>query len=227
MNIIVTGAGKGIGFETVKKLAINNNNTVFAISRQIDKLESLKKDNIIPVSLDLEVPESYDILVNLLEKQGVSKISGLINNAGYLVNKTFESLTPEDIRKTFEVNVLSVFFLTQKLLPFMSKNSHILNISSMGGYQGSSKFTGLSAYSASKGALSILTECMAEEFKDRGIKANCLALGAVQTEMLNAAFPGYQAPLSAEEMSVFISDFALNGGKFFNGKILPVSITTP
>ena len=97
----------------------------------------------------------------------------------------------------------------------------------MGGYQGSSKFPGLSLYSASKGALSILSECMAEELGEKGIKVNCLALGAAQTEMLEKAFPGYQAPLSANEMAEFISDFAINGHRYFNGKILPISVSTP
>ena len=52
-------------------------------------------------------------------------------------------------------------------------------------------------------------------------------MGAVQTEMLNDAFPGYKAPLSAKEMAKFILDFSLNGSKFFNGKIIPVSISNP
>jgi hypothetical protein len=56
---------------------------------------------------------------------------------------------------------------------------------------------------------------------------NCLCLGAAQTEMLEAAFPGYQAPVSAAEMAEFIGDFALNGSRWMNGKILPVSLSTP
>ena len=109
----------------------------------------------------------------------------------------------------------------------MNTNSHIVNIGSMGGFQGSAKFKGLSLYSAAKGAVAVLTESMAEEFKERGIKVNALALGAVQTEMLASAFPGYKAPLTAGQMAEFIADFALNGHKYFNGKILPVSLSTP
>jgi len=82
-------------------------------------------------------------------------------------------------------------------------------------------------YAASKGALAILTECMAEELKGRNIKANCLALGAVQTEMLAEAFPGYEAPVKPNEMASFIKNFALNGHHVYNGKILPVSLSTP
>ena len=97
----------------------------------------------------------------------------------------------------------------------------------MGGFQGSSKFPGLSAYSASKAALGNLTECLAEEFKEMGIAVNALALGAVKTEMLEEAFPGYVPPVNAQEMAGFMANFATSGHHFFNGKILPVSVSTP
>jgi NAD(P)-dependent dehydrogenase (short-subunit alcohol dehydrogenase family) len=105
--------------------------------------------------------------------------------------------------------------------------SHIVNISSMGGFQGSAKFPGLSAYSVSKGALSILTEALSTEFASKDIRVNALCLGAVQTEMFEEAFPGFKAPLSAEEMGHYIADFALTAHRFYNGKILPVSLEDP
>ena len=67
----------------------------------------------------------------------------------------------------------------------------------------------------------------AEEYKEQGIAFNVLALGAVQTEMLEEAFPGYQAPLSAQEMAAYIKNFALTGNAFYNGKVLQVSASTP
>ncbi len=84
---------------------------------------------------------------------------------------------------------------------------------------GLQKFPGLAAYSSSKGAVNILTELLAEEYKDSGPAFNALALGAVQTEMLEQAFPGFQAPVSAAEMAVYVLNFALQGQQFFNGKI--------
>jgi len=107
------------------------------------------------------------------------------------------------------------------------RNAHIVNISSMGGFQGSSKYPGMAVYSASKAALANLTEGLASEYAKDGIAFNCLALGAVQTEMLEQAFPGYKAPVSADDMANFISWFALAGHMFFNGKILPVSVSNP
>jgi NAD(P)-dependent dehydrogenase (short-subunit alcohol dehydrogenase family) len=117
--------------------------------------------------------------------------------------------------------------MIKALLPLMNINSHIVNIGSMGGFQGSAKFNGLAAYSASKAALHILTECLAQELVEDKISVNCLALGSAQTEMLEKAFPGYQSPVAAFEMGKYIADFALTGHRFFNGKILPVAMVTP
>jgi NAD(P)-dependent dehydrogenase (short-subunit alcohol dehydrogenase family) len=127
----------------------------------------------------------------------------------------------------YKVNVFAVAELTRQLLPFFSKGSHVVNISSIGAVQGSVKFPGLAAYSSSKGALLTLTELLAEEYKEQQIAFNALALGAVQTEMLAEAFPGYKASVSANEMADYIYNFALNGHKYCNGKILQVSSTTP
>ena len=97
----------------------------------------------------------------------------------------------------------------------------------LGGVQGSVKFPGLSAYSSSKGAVITLTELLAEEYKETGPSFNVLALGAVQTEMLEEAFPGYRAPVTALGMATYIKDFALTGQKLYNGKLLQVSNSTP
>ena len=97
----------------------------------------------------------------------------------------------------------------------------------MGGVQGSMKFPGLAAYSSSKAAIITLTELLAEEYKTTGPSFNVLALGAVQTEMLEEAFPGYKANTSAQEMANYIYDFSLNGNAYYNGKLLQVSNSTP
>jgi NAD(P)-dependent dehydrogenase (short-subunit alcohol dehydrogenase family) len=157
----------------------------------------------------------------------MASVDILVNNAGLLIHKPVIEFDETDIDNLFNMNVKSAFLLTQALLPLFSKQAHIVNIGSMGGVQGSVKFPGLSLYSASKGALAILTECLALELKDRGVSVNCLALGSAQTEMLKKAFPGYKAPLSAVEMASFIADFALSGHMYFNGKILPVALSTP
>jgi len=229
MNIIITGASRGIGYELAKKL-IQHGHQLIVIARNRKKLQQMEKDfrsdNFHFLEFDLSVADYNKVLVPFV-KAHFTKVDILINNAGLLINKPFEELTDDDFDRTFNLNVKSVFKLTRELLSIFSKGAHIVNITSMGGVQGSAKFSGLSLYSASKGALSVLTECMAEELKVQNIKVNALALGAVQTEMLSQAFPDYKAPLQAEEMATFIADFALTGHHYFNGKILPVSVSTP
>jgi len=179
------------------------------------------------------VPMAFDLSSNVrAQAEGIfwnlDKIDVLINNAGLLVNKPFTELNHADISSCYQVNVVGVMETVQAAVSKMnSAGSHIVNISSMGGFQGSVKFAGLSAYSTSKAALCSFTELFSEEYKDSTIKMNCLCLGAAQTEMLEEAFPGYEAPVSAEKMAEYIAEFALNGNQWFNGKILPVSLSTP
>jgi len=224
MNIVITGAGKGIGL-ALSKYFTENNHSVLAISRNISRLENSASPLLIPFSFDL-LEKDYTPLIHFIGNQ-FNQVDVLINNAGLLINKPFNLLNDDDFDRLFATNVKSVFKLSKEILSFMKEGSHIVNISSMGGFQGSVKFPGLSLYSAAKGAVSILTEAMALELLEKKISVNALALGAVQTEMLSQAFPDYQAPLTPEEMATFIAEFAITGHKYFNGKILPVSISTP
>lgn len=229
MNIVVTGASRGIGYELVKKF-IHHQHKVIAIARSRKDLlrleEELKSDNFYFIEFDLSTVNYHEVLIPFVMKR-FEKVDILINNAGLLINKPFDELTDNDFDHLFNINVKSAFKLTKALIDLFKKGAHIVNISSMGGMQGTAKFPGLSLYSASKAALAVLSECMAEELKGRNIRVNALALGAVQTEMLSIAFPSYKAPLKAHEMSTFIFDFAVNGQHFFNGKILPVALSTP
>jgi 3-oxoacyl-[acyl-carrier protein] reductase len=224
MVVLITGASKGIGLETVKYLLSYQHN-VIAVSRSP---LSLTRPHLLSIQGDIRDENTIKMCKEHLEKNNLS-LDVLINNAGYLVNKPFEDIHLSELQEIYYTNVFAPFIWIQQLLPYLKKSqhSHIVNISSMGGILCSQKFPGLSAYSSSKGALSILTECLAEELKPFNISCNALALGAVQTEMLSQAFPNFKAPLTSQEMAEFIGWFALNGQKFFNGKILPVAITTP
>ncbi len=233
MNIVLTGASSGIGFEAALEFTLNNDNKVVCIARSADKLRKLLEIarginpdcTLYPVAFDI-VHDDYAALVPFL-KEKLGNVDILINNAGALINKPFLDTSAEDLATMFESNVLGHFNMIQHLVPLMGSGSHIVNIGSMGGFQGSVKFPGLSAYSSSKAALHALTECVAVELQETGIKVNCLALGSAQTEMLETAFPDYQSPVLAFEMGKYIADFARTGHKFFNGKILPVAVTTP
>ena len=224
-NIIITGTSRGIGFELAQIFAKNNYN-VLAISRNAEPLKKLNLKNISTLSVDLSNDADYEKITNFVSKNW-EKVDVLIHNAGKLINKPFGELSSKDFFDVYNINVFAVAELTRVLIPYLSKGSHVITISSIGGVQGSLKFPGLAAYSSSKGAVITLSELLAEEYKEQQISFNVLALGAVQTEMLEEAFPGYKAPVSAEEMAEYIYNFALTGNKFYNGKILEVSSTTP
>lgn len=228
---LITGASSGIGYQTALKLAGQNNCRVIALARRAPLLEQLREEsgNKIEILSGELNEEGLSGLLQFLVQQGISRIDGLINNAGSLLSKNFSEIRPAELEAVYRVNVFAPFQLTQTLLPLLQRSprAHVLNIGSIGGVQGSVKFEGLSVYSSSKGALNVLTECLALELKDQRISVNCLALGAVQTEMLSAAFPGFQAPLSSDQMAEFIAWFILNGQNYFNGKILPVALSTP
>lgn len=223
-NIIITGTSRGIGFELALQFA-NAGHHVLAISRKTPN-SLLGNSNITCLSLDLS-KENELIAVDNFISQTWKKVDIIIHNAGSLVNKPFGKTTQEDFENVYKVNVFGVANLTRICLPYLKKGSHVVSISSMGGIQGSIKFAGLSAYSSSKGAIITLSELLAEEYKEQGIAFNVLALGAVNTEMLQEAFPGYEAPISAKEMADYIFNFALTGNKYHNGKIIQVSSSTP
>jgi NAD(P)-dependent dehydrogenase (short-subunit alcohol dehydrogenase family) len=196
-----------------------------ALSRKIPQA-LLGNENISCLSVDLSKESELQKVTDFLSSSW-KHIDAVVHNAGSLLLKPFVETTQEDFESIYKVNVFGVANLTRICIPYLQKGSHVVTISSMGGVQGSLKFAGLAAYSSSKGAVITLSELLAEEYKEQGISFNVLALGAVQTEMLAEAFPGYQAPITANEMAEYIFNFTLTGNKYFNGKVLPVSSTNP
>jgi len=226
MNVIISGASKGIGYQTALHFA-KKGCQVLAIARTHSRLETLKAEDskIMTLAIDLldtTLSQELDARIS-----SWSQVDVLVNNAGQLINSPLDDCSLEDFENQFRANVLTAVNLVRATNKKLVSGSHIVNISSMGGFQGSSKFKGLAAYSTSKAALNCLSECMAEEYKSRGVKVNALALGAVQTEMLKKAFPDYQPPIDAQTMGKYIVDFALSGGTYYNGKVLPVALENP
>ncbi len=226
-TIVVVGASRGIGKELVKILSQDKNNLILALARNTKSLEEFDQHENVQI-------HSFDLNTNSVrvsaEKifQNISSIDILINNAGKLVNKPFLELSKKDLEESYQVNVIGVMETVQAAIPKMIETGgHIVNISSMGGFQGTVKFAGLAAYSTSKAAVASFTELLAEEYKDTQIKVNCLCLGSAQTEMLEEAFPGFKAPVSAHQMANYIADFSLTAHQWMHGRIIPVSLTTP
>ena len=224
-NIVITGTSRGIGFELAKQFA-KNGHQVLALSRNTAPLSAVNHKNITVLSVDISNTEDLNKVTDFI-KSTWKKVDILINNAGKLINKPFTEISSEDFLEVYKVNVFGVAEITKLMIPFLQKGSHVVTISSIGGIQGSIKFPGLAAYSSAKGAVITLSELLAEEYKEQQIAFNVLALGAVQTEMLEEAFPGYQAPISASEMADYIYNFSLTGNKFYNGKVLQVSSSNP
>lgn len=225
-NIIITGTSRGIGYELVQLFA-DAGHRVLALSRNTEQLKKLNIVDLTAMTFDLCNQDNYENVINFVKDRWSNKVDILINNAGLLLNKSFANTSISDFELVYRTNVYGVAELTRVVLPFMQNNAHVVTISSMGGVQGSAKFPGLAAYSSSKAAVIILTELLAEEYKESGIAFNVLALGAVQTEMLDEAFPGYKAPTTAKEMAQYIYNFSLNGNNYYNGKLLQVSSSTP
>lgn len=229
MNIIVNGGTRGIGKEIVIYLAQDINNHLLVTGRNKNALDSLSSrfSNVSSLPIDLSVFDNYSELFRMAVYNQFKKVDILINMAGLVVLKKFTEFSTDEARLMMETNFFGPASVIRIVKPLMLKGSHIVNISSMGGFQGSQKYEGLSYYSSSKAALACLTECLANEFIESGISVNCLAPGAVQTEMFEEAFPGYKAPINAKDIAEFISDFAINGHKYFNGKILPMALNNP
>ena len=222
-NVIITGTSSGIGLELVKIFS-KEDFKVISLSRSDLSIKPL--NGVRHINFDITDEKSVDNLIDIIKNE-YKNIDILINNAGKLINKPFKNISRDDLYSVFDVNVFGVFNLIQKLLPFFKKNSHVVNISSVGGLVGSSKFPGLTAYSSSKGALNILTEVLAEEYAESGPKFNSLSLGSVNTPMLKEAFPGYTAQVNPDEMASFIFNFANTASSIFNGKVIPVSSINP
>ncbi len=226
-NIVIIGASRGIGKAMVDQYAQDPSHTIYALSRDEEKMRKQFSgySNVKCHAYDISIENCTNQLDFIFSN--TEKIDVLINNAGYLVNKPFEDITHNDFIRSYQVNVIGIMQTVQALFPKMEHGAHIVNISSMGGFQGTVKFAGLMAYSTSKAALVSFTEMFAEEFKHTSVKMNCLCLGAVQTEMLHEAFPGYEALISPEQMAEYICNFALTAHQWMNGRIVPVSLTTP
>lgn len=230
--VIITGASRGIGRATVRSLVFEHGAQVLALARDHAALVSLAKEcaagpgRVEVATVDLARDTAVDLVLSSVAGR---KVRALIHNAGVLHNQPMGQHRQQDLDRTFTVNVVAPLLLSQALANQLAGDppGHVVHISSMGGFQDSVKFPGLVGYSASKAALACVSQCLAEEFRDRGIRSNCLALGSVDTDMLRAAFPTYRAPITVDEMGAFIADFALRGHKLFNGKVLPVALSTP
>ncbi len=226
--IIVAGAGKGIGLAVVKNiLAEFPEKKILAISRNTSNLDFFKNTgHLIVVNADLASLSTENIKFINSQIQ-TDNLKGIIFTAGVLDKYPIPEIKKENFESIFQNNLWSFIELIKSVYSSINSTTHIVSIGSMGGITGTQKFKGMSLYSTSKAALSLFTECLAEELKEIGASANCLAIGAVNTEMMKKAFPDYSANIDPESMAEFIVDFTINRKNLFNGQVIPVTSTNP
>ena len=123
-NIIITGTSSGIGFELIKIFS-KDNNRVLALSRNNSKLRDLKLDGVDAIDFDINNPDEVRFSEFL---NSVNRIDVLINNAGYLVNKSFEDTTIDDFQNIYSTNVFSVAMLIKRVIKYMHEGSNVINI---------------------------------------------------------------------------------------------------
>ena len=186
---IITGGSRGLGRSAVLSLANRGVDSIFTYhsnQTEAEKVSELVADagrKAIALPLDTGNVKSFDPFVTstrqALAKLGVERFDYLINNAGTSLHKDFDQTTEEELDTIYNVHFKGVFFLTQKLLPWINDGGRIVNISS-----GLARFSipGSSAYGSMKGAVEVLTRYLAKELGPRGIAVNTVAPGAIATD---------------------------------------------
>ena len=186
---IITGGSRGLGRNTAINLAKRGVDLIFTWRVNEQEAESLIREcealgrRAAGFRLDTGEVHSFDGFVEevrrTLQSWGRERFDYLVNNAGNSLHVSFTETTEEQFDSIFSVHVKGVYFLTQKLLPLMYDGGRIVNVSS-----GLARFAlpGSSAYGAAKGAVEVLTRYLAKELGPRGITANVVAPGAIQTD---------------------------------------------
>lgn len=180
----ITGASKGLGL-TLVKLLLTNGDKVAATSRNAADIERQidNNENLLPLTIDITSDDSVKEALN----QTVEKFGGvdvIVNNAGYSLYGSVESLTDQEFRQSMDVNFFGTVNVVRNAMPFLrkQKSGHIINFSSAGGYKG---YANSPSYAAAKFAVIGLSESLAEEAKPFGINVTAVAPGFFRTDFLN------------------------------------------
>ncbi|HMI19209.1 MAG TPA: glucose 1-dehydrogenase [Sphingomonas sp.] len=183
---LVTGASRGLGRATAARLAAAGARVIVHYSASRDAADTLvseiraKGGQADAVGGDLAAADGAHKLAEAVKALGISKLDILVNNAGVAQFAPLEAQTIEDFDRHFAINVRAPYFLTQQLLPLLGDGSSVIFLSSV---VARAAFDGASAYSATKGAIEVLTRNFAKELGPRGIRVNAIAPGAIDTDM--------------------------------------------
>ena len=222
---VVTGASTGIGRATAELLAARGAR-VAVFSRGAERLHDLvsrHEGRMLAVSGDIADAEAVDRLFAECE----ARFGGcdlLVNNAGMIDPKPMIDTTPEEWDRMFAVNVRGVYLASRRALgPMIARRGGtIVNVASISGVIGPEKFSGWVSYCASKGAVISLTEALAVEVKEHGIRVNCVSPGSVDTKMWEEASGGAPADMTAAEVAEVILFLASDQSRPMNGQNVDV-----
>ena len=190
----ITGAGSGIGGATARA-ALKAGDRVVATGRNLDKvrgaLSDVAGDRLAFVQLDVANEEQAGIAADEAVK-AFGRIDVLLNNAGYSLLGNFEELSTAEIEGLMSTNFYGVMYVMRAVLPVMRKQrtGRIINISSLAGIIG---FKHCAAYSASKFAVEGLSQAVAQEVEQFGIKITAVSPGFFRTDLLDAQNAKYAA----------------------------------
>ncbi len=181
----ITGTSKGLGL-SLTKLALSQGDKVAATTRNIEALRQQvgDTDNLLPLQVDITSDEAVKAAVDqVIEKFG--RIDVVVNNAGYSLVGSMEEMTDKEFRETMDVNLFATVNVIRNTIPHLraQQHGHIINISSNAGYIG---FSMASSYNAAKFAMIGLSEALAQEVKDFGIKVTVVGPGQFRTEFMNS-----------------------------------------
>ncbi len=217
-TIIITGASRGIGKSLAQRFLKNDD---FVIGTSTKGTSDQQNKNFIMFKLDLSKPESIMECTGKIAELN-RKIDILINNAGIAIEEEVNEprIVPEYLRKILEVNVIGVTDFTERIIPIMNKNGHIVNISSRAGSLGHTKYTlNYPAYRISKAALNMVTRILAVRLAEN-ITVSSVHPGWVKTDM-----GGEKADMEPAEVADDIFKLAnskVETGQFwFKGKKFP------
>lgn len=187
---LVTGGSRGLGRNMAVSIAKKGIDVVLTYNsnkEEADKVAAEIKSigqKAVVLQLDASSVKSFDpffkeLAAQLKEATGSTRFDYLINNAGTALYAPFTETSEEQFDAVMNIHFKGVFFFTQKALPFMNDGGRIINISS-----GLARFSfpGSSAYGAMKGGVEVLTRYLAKELGSRGIAANVVAPGAIETD---------------------------------------------
>jgi NAD(P)-dependent dehydrogenase (short-subunit alcohol dehydrogenase family) len=221
---VVTGASSGIGRATAEMFA-SLGARVAAFARTRTRLEELARNskNIIAIEGDAAQEKDIDRLFGECESR-LGACAILVNSAGMIDPERLVKTTQDRWDRMFAVNVRSIFLTCRRALPGMieRRGGSIVNVASISGVPGPEKFPGFVSYCASKAAVIGLTEALAVEVKEDGIRVNCLSPGSVDTPMWTAAGGGAPAAMTPQEIAKTILFLATDDSRPMNGQNLHV-----